>query len=401
MKLAARLRDVTVSATLAMKAEADRLKAAGLSVVDLGVGEPDFDTPEHIRQAACLALAEGFTHYTATAGIAPLRKALARRYEGLYGAPWGEDEVAVGCGAKNVLFALAQALFGPGDDVAIFTPWWVSYPDQVRLAGARPVFIPTREEDGFTPRAADLAARLTPATRGVILNTPCNPTGAVIPASELRAFATLAREKDLAVISDEVYEAFTWDGEPHASMASCADLLGDRLVVVSAFSKTYAMTGWRVGYAIGAGDIIRGVLKVLSHDSSQAPSFAQKAALAALEGPQDGLVAMRAEYGRRRSFVLDAVRSIPGMTAVRPRGAFYLYPNVRGLYPAFGATTSTEIGNALIRNARVATVPGEAFGEEGYLRISYATSLENLREGMTRIREAARSGEGSRELPGR
>lgn len=394
MKLATRLRDVTVSATLALKAESDRLKAAGLSVMDLGVGEPDFDTPEPIRQAARAAMEEGFTHYTATAGIAPLRQALARRYAGLYGTAWTEDEVAVGCGAKNILFALSMALFGPGDDVAIFSPWWVSYPDQVRLAGARPLFIPTKESDEFVPRAAELAARLTPATRAVILNSPCNPTGAVIPASELKAFATLARERDLVIISDEVYEAFTWDGQPHASMASHAALLADRLVVVSAFSKSYAMTGWRVGYAIGARDIVKGAVKILSHDSSQAPSFAQKAALAALEGPQDALAAMRAEYDRRRSFIVEAARAVPGMTVVRPRGAFYLYPNVRGLYPAFHATSSTDVSNALLRHARVATVPGEAFGEEGYLRLSYAASLADLKEAMTRLREAVVRGRG-------
>ena len=388
MRLAPRLREVSLSATLAIKAEAERLREAGIAVIDLGPGEPDFDTPEHIKQEALRALEENFTHYTLTSGISTLRRALAERYARRYGSDWTEQEVVVACGAKNVLFALSQALFSSGDDVAVYSPYWVSFPDQIRLSGARPVFVPTREEDGFTPRASALAEHLTPAAKGVILNTPCNPSGATIPQTELREIARIAKERDLAVICDEVYEAFTYDGENHASMASFASEIRDRLVVVSAFSKSYAMTGWRVGYAIGASDIIKAAIKILSHDSSQAPSFSQRAALAALQGPQEPLAAMRAEYERRRNFMCSAIASIQGMRCSRPPGAFYLFPSVRDLYGPLGAESSTEVANYLLREARCATVPGEAFGCDGHLRLSYANSLENLREGMLRIGEA-------------
>lgn len=382
------MREISLSATLAIKAEADRLRAAGVSVIDFGPGEPDFDTPRHIKDAAHRAIDENFTHYTQTPGISELRAAIAGRYAASFDTGWSADEVVVGCGAKNLLFAIAQALFSPGDEVAVFAPYWVSYPDQIRMAGARAIVVPTREADGFTPRAGDLTERLTSATRAVILNSPCNPTGSVIPMTELRAFAELARSRDLVVISDEVYEAFTYDGEKHASMASLADMIGDRLVVVSACSKSYAMTGWRVGYALGPSEIIRPVTKVLSHDSSQASSISQKAALAALTGPQERLTSMRVEYERRRNFIVSALQAMPGMQCATPRGAFYAFPNVTGLFEGFGVSSSTELANALVKQARCTTVPGEAFGMEGYLRVSYATSMDNLREGVDRIRRA-------------
>jgi aspartate aminotransferase len=390
MRLSSRLREVSASATLAVKAEAEKLRARGQPILDLSVGEPDFDTPDHVKQAAHRAIDENFTHYTVTAGIPELRRSIAARYADGFGSEWTEEAVAVGCGAKNILFALAQALFSPGDDVAIFVPYWVSYPEQVRLAGARPLFVPTREEDGFTPRAAALAERLTPAIRAVFLNSPCNPTGATIPATELREILALARERDLVVISDEVYEGFVYDGENHASVASLQREHGDRLVLVSGLSKSHAMTGWRIGYALGPTEIIRAAVKVLSHDSSQSCSISQKAALAALDGPNEPLLRMRADFETRRNYVVPALREVPGLRCSVPRGAFYVFPNVQELYERLDVSSSTEVANWLIRRARCATVPGEAFGLEGYVRISYAASMETLQEAMLRIREAVR-----------
>jgi len=389
VKLAARLREITVSQTLALKAESDRLRAAGKSIVDLGVGEPDFDTPAHVKEAGIEAIRANFTHYTVTAGIGELRTAIAARYRERDAAGWTAEQVMVGCGAKNVLFALSMALWGPGDEVAIFSPYWVSYPDQIRLAGARPIIIPAREADGFVPRAEALAARLTPATRGVILNTPCNPSGATIPRAELAAFARLAVEKDLMLISDEVYEAFTYDGEHHASLAAFHAELEDRLIIVSALSKSYAMTGWRAGYAVGPVEAIRGALKILSHDSSQASSISQRAALAALAGPQGPLDAMRAEYERRRNFLHRALSELPGLRGRRPAGAFYYFPNVSGLAERMGLASSNEVATRLLQVAGCATIPGEAFGMPGYLRLSYAAPMAALEEAVRRIRDAA------------
>jgi aspartate aminotransferase len=394
VRLAARLREVSVSQTIALTIEADRLRAAGRSIVDLGLGEPDFDTPDHIKQAGVEAIRENFSHYTVTAGMPELRRAIASRYRERDGADYVPDEVLVGCGAKNVLFALAMALWGQGDEVAVFAPWWVSYPDQIRLAGARPLFVPTREDDAFTPRVEALADRLSPSTRAVILNSACNPSGATVPRAELRAFARLAVEKDLVIVSDEVYEAFTYDGEHGASFASLLagePGLRERLVIVSAFSKSYAMTGWRAGYAVGPGEIIRGALKVLSHDSSQAPSITQKAALAALTGPPEPLAAMRAEYERRRNYLLGVLQGTPGFRVGRPSGAFYLFPNVTGLFERLGVGSSGEVAARLLQRSGLATIPGEAFGMPGYLRLSYAASMPVLEEAARRLREAVAS----------
>lgn len=388
MKLASRMNGIAASATLAIKAETDRLKAAGRSIVDLGLGEPDFDTPLHVKEAAHRAIDANFTHYTATAGIPELRLAIADACARKTGTPWAPEQVVVGCGAKNVLFAICQSLFGPGDEVAYFSPYWVSYPEQIKLAGALPVAVPTEESDRFTPRAAALAKILTPRTRGVILNSPCNPSGSVIPPEELGAIADLAARHGFVVISDEVYEAFTYDGAQHASMGRHSDRIGDRLLVVSALSKSYAMTGWRVGYAAGPKELVRAIEIVMSHDASQAASISQRAALAAITGPQEPLTAMREEYEKRRDIVLEAVKAIPGMRCDRPAGAFYLFPNVREVCRTRGLSGSAELAAMLIREAACATVPGEAFGREGYLRISYAASREKLKEGMAAIRHA-------------
>ncbi len=386
MKLSERVRRLTPSATLQAKADADRLQREGVEIIDFGPGEPDFDTPEAIKQAAKQALDENFTHYTDIAGIPELRSAIASRYREDHGTDYTDAEVIVGCGAKNILFLLAQAAFEAGDRVAIFAPYWVSFPDQVRLAGAEPVILPTREEDGFVARAETLEQALREhPVRGVILNSPCNPTGAVIPAGELSRFAALARRHDFLLISDETYEFFHYGNGPFASLARCAREIRDRLVLVSSFSKSYAMTGWRVGYALGPREVIGAIAKLQSHDATHTASFGMKGALAALKIPRAILDRMREEYRRRRDLMVEGLNRVKGVRCLSPEGAFYVYPNVRGLMDRLGCATSSDLARGLLLSQGIATVPGTAFGADGYLRFSYATSEERLREGIDRL----------------
>lgn len=384
-RLATRLGRVTPSATLAMKAEADRLRREGRDVIDFGPGEPDFDTPPIASQAGVDAINSGFTHYTTPAGIDELRQAIASHYAGRSGVPVGRDEVMVGPGGKPILFAAALALIEPGDDVAIYSPYWVSFPDQVKLAGGNPIFVPTRADDGFTLRAAALSEALTPNTRAVIVNAPCNPTGGLLPPEEAEAIARLAVERDLWVISDETYELFVYDAAPQASLLSFRGILGERLIVVSSFSKTFAMTGWRVGYSIASPSVTKAMLTVQSHDTTQAPSPSQHAALAALCGASDSPAAMLDEYTRRRALVVKELREMPGVSLVPPRGAFYAFPDVSQLCRHADVPSSAEFCRRLLAEESVSTIPGEAFGAPGFLRISYATSEQNLREGLQRM----------------
>lgn len=374
-----------VSATFAMKAEADRLRAQGATLIDLGLGEPDFDTPAHIRAAAVAAMEAGRTRYTSVEGIPALRRAIAARYRNIYGAPYGDEDVVVTSGGKGALFAVIQAILEPGDAVAIFAPYWTSYPEQVKLAGGDPVIVPTREEDRFVPRARDLAQALTPRTRAIIVNSPSNPTGAVVPLEEWEAIIDIANERDLILISDEVYESFVYDGATPFSASALHARLGERLVIAASFSKSYAMTGWRVGYALGGKDLIRAAATVQAHDASQAPTLSQYAALAALEGPQEPLALALAEYARRRAFIVPALRKIPGLTCAEPHGAFYVLPNVTGLQGPLKCANSHEVAMRLLREAGVVTVPGEGFGAPGHVRISYAAPLGALEEGVARI----------------
>jgi aspartate aminotransferase len=383
------VRNAAASATLTMKAEADRLRGAGVSLVDLGLGEPDFNTPDHIKESAMQAMRDNQTHYTSVEGIPALRRAIADRYRTLYGASYADEQVLVGSGAKGVLFALLQALVDDGDEVAVFSPYWVSYPEQVKLAGGTPVLVPTDEALGFLPTASALERKLTPATRAVIVNSPCNPTGALVGLGEWNAIADLAAAKGLVVICDEVYESFVYDGAEFVSGARFLPGLKEQLVVVSSLSKSYAMTGWRLGYALGALEIIRAAATVQAHDASQAPTLSQCAALAALSGTQEPLRAMLAEYARRREFLVPALQRIPGLRCVPPRGAFYAFPDVSGLCGHLGAASSQDLGALLIREAAVVTIPGEGFGAPGHLRISYAAPLAAIQEGVRRIQELA------------
>ncbi len=383
--LARRLDTISVSPTLQVMMEAKALRARGVDVIDFGPGEPDFDSPENVKRAGKAAIDANQSHYTDTSGILELRSAIAARYRDRHGADWGENDVFTGCGGKNVLFLLAMALFEPGDRVGIFAPYWVSFPEQIRLCGAEPVVVQAREEDGFVPRARDLephAGRL----KALILNSPCNPSGAVVPPDEVERLVAFAERTGAILISDETYDAFHYGPGRFASLAEFASRVRDRLVLVNSLSKTYAMTGWRVGYALGPKPIIEALKKIQSHDATHTAAVAQAAALEAIRGPQDSVAAMREEYRRRRDAFVAALNRVRGISCATPPGAFYVFPNVTGAMRALDCRTSVDLARRLMVEAGVATVPGEAFGAIGYLRMSYALSLERIQAGAERLR---------------
>jgi aspartate aminotransferase len=383
--LARRIAAVSPSQTLEVMMEAKALRARGVDVIDFGPGEPDFNTPENIKRAGMRAIEANLSHYTETAGLAELRQAIADRYRRTHGTVWGPENVFTGCGGKNVLFLLGMALFEPGDRVAIYAPYWVSFPEQVRLSGAELVVLPTRGEEGLVPRAADLEGR-TERFKAVILNSPCNPSGAVLPAEEVARFAAFAERTGTVIISDETYDAFHYGPGAFASFADHAARADGRIVVVNSFSKTYAMTGWRIGYALGAEPILKAMRKLQSHDATHTAAASQAAAIEAIRGPQDSVAGMRDEYLRRRDRLVPGLNGLRGVTCANPDGAFYAFPDVSGAMRALGCATSSELARRLLSEVAIATVPGEAFGGPGYLRLSYAMSLERIEAGLERLR---------------
>jgi aspartate aminotransferase len=383
--LAARVGRIGESATLRVLRKATELKARGIDLVDFGAGEPDFRSPTVAVEAARRALAEGFTRYTPGDGLPALREALAVDYARRHGAPWTGGQVVITVGGKAALFQLALALFERGDEVIIPSPAWVSFAEQVRFTGATPVFVATAAEDGFQLHAEPLLAAVTERTKAILINSPCNPTGGTISAADLERLARGAAERGVLLIADETYERFVFDGEP-LSAARWAAELPDSVVVVGSFSKTYAMTGWRLGYLFGPPAIVRAVSNIQSHDTSNATSFAMVGALAALEGAAEDVLRMIAEYRRRRDFLVPRLAALPGVTCRPPQGAFYAFPAVQGAirerYP-----TSTDLAEALLVEAHVALVPGAAFGADEHLRLSFACSVEELERGLARIGE--------------
>jgi len=385
LRLAKRLDVVSVSPTLVVMMEAKALRAKGVDVVDFGAGEPDFNTPENIKQAGRQAITDDLSHYTDTAGIVELRRAIVERYRRLYDVSWDETEVITGVGGKNVLFLLAMSLFDPGDRVALFAPYWVSFPEQVRMCGAGTVILPCEETPGGpVPRARSLEPHAG-TLKAVILNSPCNPSGAVIPPDEVARFAGFAARTGAILISDETYDAFHYGPGAHASFAAHRARLGDQLMLVNSLSKTYAMTGWRVGYALGPRLVIEAMKKVQSHDATHTAAVAQAAALEAIRGPQGSVAAMRDEYLRRRDALVPALNRIRGISCPLPGGAFYVFPDVTGAMAKLGCATSIEFARRLMTEIAVATVPGEAFGVPGRLRLSYALAPERMREGVARM----------------
>lgn len=384
MRLAARVGRIRESATLRVSRRALELKAQGVDVVDFGAGEPDFASPAVAVEAARRGLAEGFTKYTATAGIPALRKAIAERYRQRYGAPWSSDQTLVTVGGKAALFELALALFERGQEVVIHTPCWVSFPEQVRFAGAEVVEVPTSGETGFAVDPAAILAALGERTRAVILNSPCNPTGGVIPAADLRAIVAGCAERGVLVISDETYERFLYDGRTPASCAALAAEFPDTVVLVGSFSKTYAMTGWRLGYLLGPRALVQAAQDIQGHATSNATSFAMLGALAALEGAEADVTAMIAEYEARRNLLIGLLNRLPGVACRPPAGAFYAFPDVAA---RFGPQVpdSDAFAERLLEEARVALVAGSAFGSDRHVRISFACSRATLEEGAARL----------------
>ncbi len=381
-ELAARIAELTPSATLQVKRRADDLRAKGTDLIDFGLGEPDFNTPEQIKQAAQQAITANFTHYTDTRGTPALRAAVAEKYRRDYQAVYDpEREVLVSCGAKQALFNAMLALCQPGDQVILPAPYWVSYPEQIKLAGGEPLVLPSRPEQGFSLRAAELEAALTPRTKAVILNFPNNPSGAMIERAELEAMVELAIRQDFYLIYDECYEQFVYSGKPF----SPAEFANDHTLIIGSCSKTYAMTGWRLGWAVGPAELIRPMGAIQSQSTSNPSSISQAAALAALSGDQDRVAEMIAEYRRRRDLLSQGLSAIPGVQCPTPPGAFYLFPNVEGWFGE-EINNSVSLATYLLERAGVVTVPGAAFGAEGHLRFSYATSQEQIAEGLRRLR---------------
>lgn len=377
------------SATLEVKLAAERLREQGADVIDFGPGEPDFNTPDHIKAAGRQAIDENLSHYLPPLGLPSLRRAVQESYGRRYGSDYAENEVVVGCGAKSVLFLACMAILSDDDEAIIPSPYWVSFPEQVKLAAGRPVILETFEKERFVARASDAARLVTAKTRAIILCSPSNPTGSVIPQEELDRFVELALERDLYLIFDETYEHFLYNGAGHATPAKRWKEIRDRLLLVSSVSKSYAMTGWRVGYGIGPRKLIAAMAAVQSHDATHATAMAQAAAAAALSGPQESLAGMLREYEQRRNEIVKGLRLVEGIECFEPDGAFYVFPRVTGLYERFGVDNTVALATKLMEEGGVATVPGEAFGAPGYLRFSYALSLERIREGLKRLRSAS------------
>lgn len=382
-EIADRIASISVSSTMKVSADADKLRSEGVDVVDFGAGEPDFPTPRNIKDAALQAVERNFTKYTAAGGTLELRDAVCQRHKEDFGTAYQTAECLITAGGKHAIFNLMQALVNPGDEVVIPVPYWVTYKDVVNYAGGKCVFVETDEARDFTLTAGMIEPFLTPRTRLVIINSPSNPSGAVLDREELEKIYRMTSRRGIHLMTDECYCRFLYGTEPF----SIASLPGakDTVLVAGSLSKTYAMTGWRIGFALAPAPIIQAMLKLQSHSTSNPCSVSQKAAVEALRGPQDSVPLMLAEYRKRRDFVIDGLRRIPGVRCAEPKGAFYAYPNISAAFGE-GVRNTTQFAEKLLREAHVAVVPGEAFGTGQHVRISYATSMRDLERGLDRIR---------------
>jgi aspartate aminotransferase len=388
-KISTRLSRIKPSPTLSVTQKAQEMKARGIDVISFSAGEPDFDTPPHIVDAAIRALRDGITRYTPVAGIPKLREAIAAQSQRIRGVPCAAKQVIVTTGAKHALYGFFHAVLNPGDEVVIPAPYWVSYPDQVMLAGGEPRIVETRAEDDWvlTPEALERA--VTPRTVAVVINTPSNPTGGLYSKEAITAITRRAIELKLWIVADEIYRDLIYDGMGHFSPLSVAAREPERVFVVDGVSKTYAMTGWRIGWGIGDPEVIAAMSMIQGQETSNATSMCQAASLAAITEPADFLEGWRAEYAARRDAMVEGLNRMPGVTCRKPRGAFYVLPCVREICARMGSgATDMEVATYLLEKGRVATVPGTAFGASGYIRLSYATSMRNIEEGLTRVAEA-------------
>jgi len=375
------------SSTLAAMQAAEAMRASGVDVVDLGAGEPDFDTPQNIKDAAANAMRAGKTKYTPTAGTRDLQQAIIQMYRTDFGAMYERNEVMATSGGKQAIFNAVVSLINPGDEVLIPKPYWVSFPEIVTFGRGKSVFIETEEND-FVLTADMVRRAITPKTKLIILNSPSNPSGRVIPPAEFKEIMEVLAERDLYAVSDECYLRFVYPPATVFSAASLRPELRKRLCIAGSFSKTYAMTGWRIGYALANADWTREMLKVQGHSTSNASSISQAAATEALNGPQDSVAAMLAEYTRRREWLLRELNEVPGLSCAQPEGAFYVFPDVRGCLQG-RISTSEQFAAELLEKEQTVVTDGAAFGAEGFIRISYATSMDRLQEGVTRIRRVA------------
>jgi aspartate aminotransferase len=391
-ELAERTKLIKPSVTLAIAAKAGKLRSDGVDVVNFSAGEPDFDTPEHIKAAAVEALRKGMTKYTDVKGIEPLRAAIVQKYEREVGLSYRKEDVLVSCGAKHSLYNVFQAVVNAGDEIVIPAPYWVSYSDMALLAGGVPRIIQTDEATGFRIKAEQLERALTSRTKVFVLNSPCNPTGASYDAHELLAIARVLEQHDCLIISDDIYEKIVYDNFRGENLVALSPALRDRTVIVNGVSKTYAMTGWRIGYALGPADVISAAGKIQSQSTSNAASMAQAAALEAISGPQDEVLAMVRAFKQRRDVIVERLNAIEGMRCLTPQGAFYVFPNVSAFLgrSAKGKKLDSpcDFADYLLEEAKVAVVPGEDFGSKQHVRLSYATALEDIEKGCQRIETA-------------
>jgi aspartate aminotransferase len=393
--LSKRAQSLKPSPTLAISAKEKALKAQGIDIAGFGAGEPDFDTPAHIKQAAIDAINEGFTKYTPVSGIDPLKDAIIEKFKRDNGLEYKREEIIVSCGGKHSLYNLFQAFFDEGDEVLIPVPFWVSYPPMVELAGAKPVFVETEEADDYQVTKELLKKHITPRTKAVILNYPSNPVGSVYSLKNLEDIGKLAIENDFYIVSDEIYEKLAYDEYVHTSIASIDKAIKNKTIIAHGVSKTYSMTGWRIGFTAGPKEIISAMSNIQSQSTSNPTSISQKAAIAALNGPQESISVMLEQFKKRRDFLVSGFRSIEGVTCYNPKGAFYVFPNFNNLlgrrYKGKAIDSSAALTTLLLEEFHTAVVPGAEFGKEGYLRLSFATSMEVIEKGFERIRKAVKA----------
>jgi aspartate aminotransferase len=383
VQLAARVNRIAISPTSAVLAAAEKLRSQGADLADFGAGEPDFPTPEHIQRAAIRALQSGYTKYTPTAGIGALRDAICKWHAAQFGSSYTVPECVVTVGGKHALFNAFCSLLEKGDEVLIPAPYWVTYPDQVLYTGATPVPVRTEEADGFRLRAEQISRAITPRTKLLIVNSPNNPSGAVVQSDEFVKIYEICREKNIWVVTDECYSHFVYGNEKPFSLASIPGTKPN-IIVVGSLSKTFSMTGWRIGYALAPEPLISAMIKLQSQSTSNPTSIAQYAALEALTGPMDTVATMLAEYSRRRNRIVSGLRAIPGVTCVEPGGAFYAFPSVAA-HLGNGVADTTALCKQLLERQHLVAVPGDAFGAPGYIRLSYATSIDRIEEGLRRL----------------
>jgi aspartate aminotransferase len=391
MKLAERVGRIKPSPTFAAAAKAADMRAKGIEVIGFAQGEPDFDTPTNIKEAAYKAIREGFTKYTPAAGFDDLKEAIIQKFKRDNGLTYNRSQILVSAGAKLCIYNLAQAFFEAGDEVIVPSPYWVSYMDIILLMDAQPVLIPTTEGQGFKISVKQLQSAITRRTKAILFNSPCNPTGAIYTVEEMQEIAEVLRKEKILIVADDIYEKFIYDGAVFTSIASLGQDIQDQTMVINGVSKTYSMTGWRIGYAAGPAELISAMTKIQTQNVSNPVSFCQKAAVEALNGSQDSVQTMIAEFDRRRHYIVERLNSLPGVTCLLPRGSFYAFPNITGLFEkkwrGQKIANSENVTDFLLEEARVAVVAGSSFGDDRYIRFSYATSMRNIEKGMDQIQE--------------